>query len=105
MLGLGLLGLLGLSGVLRLLFDVLKAKISQVEEKKSQMNSSILQKIPECPVNINLYYMVSDQSPFMFFLYKVCFEQFKKGKPIFSCLGGHHLCGKCKAQKTIKVRE
>ena len=25
--------------------------------------------------------------------------------PIFSCVVGHHLCGSCKASKTVKVKD
>ena len=99
----------GLPELVELICDALNAKIERVEGENSDLNARIgqlneekSQLIPECPVNIKLRLQFPTNSSF---ICKVCFEQFKKDQPIFSCRGGHHLCGDCKAKKTIKVRD
>ena len=37
------------------------AKIRQLAEEKSDLSRSFLEKIPECPVNIKLYFTLLDQ--------------------------------------------
>ena len=39
----------------------LNARVDKVEEEKYKLNSSIQEKIPECPVNIKLYFTLSDK--------------------------------------------
>ena len=92
----------GLLEFVDLISDALNAKIKQLEEEKAEeLSSSLLEKIPECPVNIKLCFK---KSMFYLFNFKVCFEKFKKDQPVYSCLAGHNLCGTCKANRTIKVR-
>ena len=44
------------------------AKDARMEEEKSELSKSLLEKIPECPVNIKLYFTVYTvrQIPSMF---------------------------------------
>ena len=39
------------------------AKIRQLAEEESELSRSLLEKIPECPVNIKLYFTLSDKFP------------------------------------------
>ena len=46
----------GLSEICVLIEDAKDAKIGQLEEEKSDLSRSLLKKIPECPVNIKIYF-------------------------------------------------
>ena len=44
----------GVSEICDLLEEAKDARIGQLEEEKSELRRSLLEKIPECPVNIKL---------------------------------------------------
>ena len=53
----------GLSDICDLIDDVKDDKIGQLKEEKSQLEEKtrqLLEKIPECPVNTKLYFILSD---------------------------------------------
>ena len=89
----------GLSDICDLLEEAKDARME--EEKKSELRRSLLEKIPECPVNIKFYFAISGKFP-QCFISQVCLNQFQKDRPVYSCPVGHHICGVCKVK--IQVR-
>ena len=48
-------------------FARLEARIDKLEEEKmTELNTSMLEKIPECPVNIKLFCLLDDSVLFIF---------------------------------------
>ena len=45
----------GLPEVVDLLCDAMCARIELLEEEKTGLSNSVLEKIPECPVNVEFY--------------------------------------------------
>ena len=45
----------GLPEVVDLLCDAMCARIELLEEEKAGLSNSVLEKIPECPVNVKVY--------------------------------------------------
>lgn len=45
----------GLPEVVDLLCDAMCARIELLEEEKAGLSNSVLEKIPECPVNVEFY--------------------------------------------------
>ena len=75
----------------------MEARIEELEEENTELTIDQMEKIPECPVNIKLHFTLSDKFP-QCFISQVCFDQFKKDRPVFSCPVGHHICGACKVE-------
>ena len=79
----------------------MRAEIEELEEENTELTIDQVEKIPECSVNIKLYFTLSDEFP-QCFISQVCLDQFKKDRPVYSCPVGHHICGDCKVN--IQVR-
>ena len=53
-----------MSEICDLIDEAKDARIRQLEEeKRTELNTSLLKKIPECPVNMKLYVTLSDKFP------------------------------------------
>ena len=52
-----------MSEICDLIDEAKDARICQLEEKRTELTTSLLKKIPECPVNMKLYVTLSDKFP------------------------------------------
>ena len=56
-----------MSEICDLIDEAKDARIRQLEEKRTELTTSLLKKIPECPVNMKLYVTLSDKFPQCYF--------------------------------------